>query len=213
MKVLLEGLERFRNEVYPRHRELYATLRDAQRPEVLFISCSDSRVVPNFQFQTLPGELFICRNVGNIVPPWGEHTGGVSAAIEYAVRVCNVKHIVVCGHTDCGAMKAALHPESVASMPAVSHWLKNTERVLAVVRELHGQDDAQTLGRLIEENALAQLDHLATHPSVAARMRAGALRLHAWVFDIANAEFTAYDPKQGRFVPLADVAADLLRED
>src|SRR5690606_16208709 len=141
-----------------------------------------------------------------------EHTGGVSAAIEYAVRVCNVKHIVVCGNTDCGAMKTALHPESVAAMPAVTHWLKNTERALAVVRELHGEDNGETLERLIEENALAQLDHLATHPSVAARMRAGCLRLHAWVFAIANAEFTAYGPKQGRFVPLADVAADLLQE-
>lgn len=213
MKKLIEGLIRFKNEVYPAHRTLYQELASTQSPEVLLIACSDSRVVPNQVLQAPPGDLFVCRNAGNIVPSWGEHAGGVSATIEYAVQVLKVKHIIVCGHTDCGAMKAALHRESVSALPAVGEWLKHTDRALAVVRELNGADDDTTLGRLIEENALSQLDHLATHPSVAAKTRSGALHLHAWVFDIPHAAFTAYDPRQRRFVPLDEVAADLLALD
>lgn len=211
MRKLIEGLIRFKSDVYPQHRDLFQELASTQSPQVMLIACSDSRFVPNVMLQADPGDLFICRNAGNIVPSWGEHAGGVSATIEYAVQVLKVKHIIVCGHTDCGAMKAALHPETVKSLPAVSFWLKHTERALAVVRELNTEADSEEqLARLIEENVVAQLDHLATHPSVAAKTRSGALRLHGWVYDIPNGEFRVYEPTSHRFVPLAAAVDALL---
>lgn len=211
MKKLIEGLIRFKAEVYPQHRDLYEGLASTQSPEVMLIGCSDSRVVLSKVMQAAPGDLFICRNAGNIVPPWGEHAGGVSATIEYAVQVLKVKHIIVCGHTDCGAMKAALHPETVATLPAVSQWLKHTERALAVLHEINGHvGEHEKLERLTEENVVAQLDHLATHPSVAAKTRSGALRLHGWVYDIGHGEFQVFEPQQRCFVPLMSVKDTLL---
>lgn len=214
MKKLIEGLLRFQSDIYPKHRALYQELASTQSPEVMLIACSDSRVVPSVMLQAAPGDLFICRNAGNIVPAWGEHTGGVSGTIEYAVQVLKVKHIVICGHTDCGAIRAALKPELVATMPAVSQWLKYTERAVAVVREIDGHvDEAKQLERLTEENVIAQLDHLATHPSVAAKMRAGALRIHGWVYDIPHGEFQVFQPSTRAFVPLASVVDALLADD
>lgn len=213
MKKLIEGLMRFKSDVYPKHRELFAELASRQNPEVMMIACSDSRVVPNVFTQSGPGELFVLRNAGNIVPAFGEQAMGVSATIEYAVQVLKVKDIIVCGHTDCGAMRAALHPETMASLPSLSTWLRQTESALAVVKETasHLNDD-ERLVRLIEENVLAQLDRLATHPIVAAKTRSGALHIHGWVYDIAHGEFNAYDPRQKRFVPLALVADELLAQ-
>lgn len=211
VKKLVEGLIRFKSDVYPAHRDLFHELASTQSPEVMLIACSDSRLVPSLMLQAAPGELYICRNVGNIVPSWGEHSGGVSATIEYGVQVLKVKHVLVCGHTDCGAMKAALHPETVAGLPAVSHWMKHTERALAVVRELNAEADGEgQLQRLTEENVVAQLDHLATHPSIAAKTRTGALRLHGWVYDIAHGEFQVYDPVSRQFVPLASAVDAIL---
>lgn len=211
MKKLIDGLLRFQSEIYPQHRDLFQELASTQNPEVMLVACSDSRFVPSVMLQAAPGDLFVCRNAGNIVPSWGEHAGGVSATIEYAVQVLKVKHIVVCGHTDCGAMKAALHPDRVKSLPAVSHWLKQAERAVAVVQELNeDKDDHEKLHRLIEENVVAQLDHLATHPSVAAKTRAGTLRIHGWVYDIPRGEFHAYDARVRAFVPLISVLDSLL---
>lgn len=211
MRKLIDGLLRFKNEIYPQHRDLFRELASTQSPEVMLIACSDSRVVPSVMLQAAPGDLFVCRNAGNIVPSWGEHAGGVSATIEYAVQVLKVKHIIVCGHTDCGAMRAALQPEKVKGMPAVSHWLKQTERAVAVVHELNGgKDEHEKLDRLIEENVVAQLEHLATHPSVAAKTRSGALRLHGWVYDIAHGEFHVFETTQRTFVPLVSVVDTLL---
>lgn len=206
MKKLIEGFIRFKSEVYPQHRELFRELALQQNPDTLFIACSDSRVVPGVLLQAGPGELFVCRNAGNIAPSYGEHAGGVSATIEYAVQVLRVQHIVVCGHSDCGAMRAALHPQQVAHLPAISQWLRHVDSALAVVNETCGEaDDHRKLDLLTEENVISQLGNLMTHPSVAAKVRTGALELHGWIYDIAHGEFRMYERGMRAFVPLASL--------
>ena len=212
MDKLIEGALRFQHEVYPRHRELYRKLASGQSPRWLMIACSDSRVVPSMLVQSNPGDLFICRNAGNIVPAHGEHSGGVAATIEYAVQVLKVKHIIVCGHSDCGAMKAILEPEKVVDLPAVSSWIRYAERARAVVLETaaEGSEDS-LLEALTRENVLAQIDNLRTLPSVAAKLKAGALQLHGWMYDIAEGAFYAWDPPSDQWRSLQELAGTTRR--
>jgi carbonic anhydrase len=189
MKRLIDGALRFQGEVYLEHRDLFRELATSQQPEALLITCSDSRVVPDLIVQAKPGDIFICRNAGNIAPPYSDINGGVTATIEYAVAVLNVRHIIVCGHSDCGAMKALLHPEKLQGLPSVKSWLKNAARAEVVVRENHPDlDDAARIDALIEENVLAQLDNLRTHPCVASRLKSGQISLHGWVYDIESGQ-------------------------
>jgi carbonic anhydrase len=206
MKKLVEGVLRFQNEIFPLYRDVYENLANGQSPQWLLIACSDSRVVPSMLAQAGPGELFICRNAGNIVPAHGAHAGGVSATIEYAVQVLGVKDIIVCGHSDCGAMKAVLRPETVATLPAVAQWIAHADRARAVVLETAGADAADVLEQLTEENVLAQMDNLRTIPSVAAKMKAGALEIHGWVYDIATGEFRGWEPATARWRRLREIA-------
>lgn len=203
MRRLFEGVVRFQGEVYPEHRDLFQKLAKTQQPEALLITCSDSRVVPQLIVQSKPGDLFICRNAGNIAPPWGEPTGGVAATIEYAVQVLNVKDIVVCGHSDCGAMRALLKPQNLEGMPAVQKWLGHAARAEMVVRENFGHlPEHERVNALIEENVLAQIDHLRTYPFVASRLRAGTLELHGWVYEIESGQIRIYDEASKAFVVL-----------
>ena len=207
MKKLIEGVLRFQREIYPRDRALYRKLASGQSPRWLVIACSDSRVDPSTLAQVQPGEIFVCRNAGNIVPPHRDHAGGVSATIEYAVQVLGVKHIIVCGHSDCGAMKAVLHPEKVAGLPAVSTWIGYADRARAVALEIaaHGSE-RELLGATTEENVLAQLDNLRTHPSVAAKLKTGSVELHGWVYDIEHGDLKIWDAALDRWRPLREVA-------
>lgn len=203
MKRVISGIARFQDEVFPQNRELFEGLASGQRPEALFITCSDSRIDPCMLTQTKPGDIFICRNAGNIVPAYGEVIGGVSATIEYAVLVLGVKDIIICGHSDCGAMRALLNPKSVAHLPAVSGWLRYGESARFAVEENHSHlSGADLLNAMIEQNVLAQLDNLRTHPAVSARLAKGQLNLHGWVYDIGSGEVRAHDPAQARFVGL-----------
>jgi carbonic anhydrase len=153
--------------------------------------------------QAPPGDLFICRTAGNIVPAWGDNVGGVGATIEYAVEVLTVKHIVIVGHSDCGAMKALINPEKVQHLRAIAGWIRHAERVSAVAREMHGDpDDPEFVNRLIEENVITQLDHLVTYPCVAAKMRSGNLFVHGLVFDIKTGTFRILDRATNHFLPL-----------
>ena len=205
MEKIIEGVSKFKREVYPHHHELFQQLAKGQSPEVLFITCADSRVVPDLITQTKPGDLFICRNAGNMVPPYGEAHGGISATIEYAVAVLEVKHIIVCGHTDCGAMKGVLHPEKVATLPAVKTWLHHGEMARRIVEDSYSSlPEEQKLVALTEENVIAQLEHLHTHPSVASRIVRGELLLHGWVYNIGEGSITAWDPQKSVFVPLEE---------
>jgi carbonic anhydrase len=183
---------------------LFEQLASGQHPEALFITCADSRVVPVLLTQTRPGDLFICRNAGNMVPPYGELHGGVSATIEYSVCALNVKHIIVCGHTECGAMKALLHPEGLESMPTVKSWLAHGEMARRIVVENYRDLTGDPLVHaLTEENVVAQLQHLRTHPAVAARLARGEMSLHGWVYDIRTGNVDAWDHQRQRFVPVS----------
>jgi carbonic anhydrase len=207
MKKLIAGITKFQNEVFPKNRHLYEQLASGQQPETLFIGCADSRVVPSEFMQTKPGELFICRNAGNIVPPWGSALGGTAATVEYAVQVLKVRHIVVCGHSDCGAMRALMNPEKIKGLPAVQQWIRHADRVSAVAKEMHGHlDDKEYLTRLIEENVIAQLDNLVTYPCVAAKMRSDSLSIHGMTFDIATGEIKMLDRSTYEFKLLQEVA-------
>lgn len=201
MQKLLQGLNRFHSEVFDSQRELFERLSKGQAPDTLFITCSDSRVVPAMVTQTGPGELFVLRNAGNFVPPYGV-TGGESATVEYAVAVLGVRDVVVCGHSDCGAVKALLNPpEALKHLPEVSNWLKLGEPTRRIVGE------SQCVMTAVEINVLVQLDNLRTHPSVAAALRAGSLHMHGWVYDIGAGQVRGYDFASQSFRSLEAVRA------
>lgn len=211
MRKLVSGYKKFRTEVYPNHKEDFRRMATGQQPQALFITCSDSRIVPDMLMQAGPGELFICRNAGNIVPAHGDQNGGISATIEYAVRVLKVRHVILCGHSDCGVMHGLLHPDRVAKLPNVSSWLNYGARARAVVDAIcEGQSDAEKVMELARQNVLAQIDNLKTHPSVAAAIAAGTLQLHAWVYQISEGEILAWVPEQNAFLPLDTVPVEEL---
>lgn len=202
---LAHGIHSFQQGYFASHRQLFEQLATAgQRPETLFITCCDSRVVPNLITAAAPGELFIIRNVGNVVPRLSL-PGGTSAAIEYAVEVLNVENIIICGHTQCGAVDAIMHPERMASLPLVQRWLSETQRVRDVIESRYADcDPAQRMAAAIDENVLVQLEQLREYPFVAKRLEAGTLRLSGWVFDIATGVVFDYDPVAGAFTPLTE---------
>lgn len=205
MPTFAAGVVRFQNEVYPQKKELFETLSKGQSPEALFITCSDSRIETAMITQTGPGELFIVRNAGNIVPPHTTHTGGTTASIEFAVAALQVPHIVVCGHTECGAMKGAMNPEGLDALPHVKEWLSYSRAAVDIVNEIGaGLSESERMNMLLEQNIILQLNHLKTHPKVAMRLAKGNLQLHGWVYDIKTGEVHAYDEKQNKFVSVDD---------
>lgn len=200
MQKLIEGLHQFRSEIFPSRRDFFGALAAGQRPETLFITCSDSRINPNLLTQTEPGELFILRNAGNLVPSYRAEPSGEAATIEFAVHGLGVQHIVVCGHTKCGAMKALLDPSALEGAPAVARWLEHAEAPRRLVTENYRDlSPTQLADVLVEENVLAQLENLRTHPSVNARLARGDLTLHAWVYSIERGEVFQFDGERGQF--------------
>jgi carbonic anhydrase len=176
------GVERFTSHAFPELREHFAGLANSQAPSVLFITCSDSRVDPSLITQTLPGELFVLRNVGNLVPAHGVDTQS-AAVVEYAVAVLGVKRIVVCGHSNCGAMNALLHPESVVDIPDVARWVEHAAPVRARVADV---DEHDRWDAAIEASVRYQVELLQTHPSVITALDSGRLRIEGWVYDIGE---------------------------
>jgi carbonic anhydrase len=197
------GVIKFQNTVYPEKRDLFEKLSQGQSPEALFITCSDSRIETAMITQTDPGELFICRNAGNIVPPHSTYTGGMTASIEFAVAALKVPHIVICGHTECGAMKGAMNPEGLDALPHVREWLSYSRAAVSIVEEL-GADlsDDERMKLLLKQNVILQLQHLKTHPAVAVQLAKGELQLHGWVYDIKTGDVLAYDESSGEFEPV-----------
>lgn len=191
LEELKAGILQFQKSVYPRLQETYErAAREPQQPKTLIVTCADSRIDPELITQSGPGELFVTRNIGNLIPAYGEMLGGVSAVIEYAVSALKVKHIVVCGHTDCGAMKALVDPKAVESMPTVKSWMTNAAAALSVSRSLSGKDERPSdfMCLLTEQNVLLQLQHLQTHPSVAGLMARRELTISGWVYDIGTGD-------------------------
>lgn len=207
MEPLLEGVKKFQSEVFASKKDLFTRLAHGQHPRALFITCSDSRIDPCMLTQTEPGELFILRNAGNIVPSYGAQIGGTTATIEYAVGVLGVKTVIVCGHTDCGVAKAIVDPGKAADLPALKAWLLQAEATSRIIKEnyAHVTGDALVMAT-IQENVRVQLSHLRTHPLIAARLRRKAVELHGWVYSIATGDIWTYDDKQERFLSLLEAA-------
>lgn len=198
--VLKAGVTRFSERVFPKRQALFEKLAKAQNPEALFLTCADSRVVPSLITQTGPGQLFVERNPGNLVPVYSEQSVGVSASIEYAVAVLKVKHIIICGHTDCGVVKGLLRPDSVAAVPAVARWMEygSAARKKLLSEFAHLPEDQQ-LPILTELNVLTQIDNLHTHPSVQQALREGRLQIDGWVYRIHSGDVLACDRNTSRF--------------
>ncbi len=204
MEKLIAGYKKFRSEVFPEKKELFQQLAQTQSPQALFLTCSDSRIVPDLVLQTGPGDLFICRDVGNIVPPYGEMPGGVSATIEYAVSVLKVRHLIICGHSDCGAMKGILNYRSLDNLPNAAAWLRFSRPALEEVERSLSHDAPfdQRLHALIRANVVRQVQNARTHPSVAAALASGQLLLHGWTYDIPGGTIEAFDSESDQFTPL-----------
>ncbi len=204
MDKIIKCLCRFRSEVFPQKRALFEELAKGQSPIAAVISCADSRVDMQLITQSEPGQLFWFRNAGNIIPPFGAVLGAASATIEYAMEALEVPNIIVCGHSDCGAMKGLLTRDLAERMPTVASWLRFADVPRQMVLRDADITVEQALDALVRENVLAQLAHLKTHPAVAVRLARGAVQLHGWVYDIETAEIRAYDAERGAFLPLDD---------
>ena len=205
LEQLKEGVRRFRSEVFPEREAVFREAANSpQRPHTLFITCADSRIDPNEITGASTGEVFVTRNIGNMVPAYGEMLGGVSAVIEFAVSALRVRHIAVCGHSDCGAMKALIDPATLGGMPTVASWLKNAHAALSVAKTLaerHGESE-NLLQTLTEQNVLLQLQHLRTHPSVAGAIAQGELTLSGWIYEIGTGEVRIASEHERDFAPV-----------
>ncbi|MFG1172566.1 carbonic anhydrase [Erwiniaceae bacterium CAU 1747] len=204
MQHIVEGFLNFQKDIFPNQKELFRSLASSQNPKALFISCSDSRLVPELVTQQEPGQLFVIRNAGNIVPSFGPEPGGVSATIEYAVVALGVTDIVICGHSNCGAMKAIATCQCLDPMPAVAHWLRYADAAKAVVEKKTYASEEEKVNAMVRENVIAQLNNIKTHPSVAVGLRDKALRLHGWVYDIESGVIRALDKDTQDFVVLSE---------
>lgn len=203
MEKLIEGHKRFLAEVFPARRNDFHLLAEMQAPAWLFITCSDSRVLPDLFLGTGPGDLFISRGIGNVVPITGDDVDGVTATIEYAVEVLRVKHAILCGHSDCGALKAALNPQALEALPKANRWLHHVEAAFQHRQPLNPADgDNAELASLIRGNVVAQLLNLRAQPAVQHAVAENRLTVHGWYYEIMSGRIEEYDEEQKRFLPL-----------
>ena len=205
---LKEGVRRFQADVYPQQAEIFAqAVSEKQSPHTLFITCADSRIDPIAITSSSTGEIFVARNIGNMVPAYGDMLGGVSAVIEFAVSSLGVGHVVVCGHSHCGAMQGLLNPASVATMPTVQAWLHNAHAALRVAETMHEQSDStrhehELIEILTEQNVLLQMQHLKTHPSVAGAIAKRHLTISGWIYSIGTGEVRIASDGESSFAPI-----------
>lgn len=203
MNHLLPGLRKFSEKVFPKQQEHFQTLSQGQKPHTLMITCADSRIDPSLVTQTKPGELFVVRNAGNIIPPYGMSSGGEEAAIQFAVDGLGVSNVVICGHTQCGAMAALAGNLNLDHIPSVKVWLTHAEKTKSRMGAL--DQSLVNLGRFAEENVLVQAENLKTHPAIANAIAEGRIHLFAWVYNFQNGLVTVYDPRLKRFIPTSEI--------
>ncbi len=203
MKKLIRGLDKFRKTYVSSHQELLEQLSHGQKPRVLFVTCSDSRVAPNLITTTDVGDLFVIRNAGNIIPPYGAANGGEGGTIEYAINALGIEQVVVCGHSNCGAMKGLLKLNKLQKdMPLVYDWLKHAEATRLLVQENYPHYEGDDLIEvLVAENVLIQIDNLKTYPSVRAKLHQGRLKIYAWIYNIETGKVLAYDARTHTYIP------------
>lgn len=206
MKKLIKGLRRFQSDYVSTHHELLEQLAHGQHPRALFITCSDSRVDPNLMTQSDIGEIFVIRNAGNIIPPFGAANGGEGAAVEYAIHALDIEHIIVCGHSNCGAMKGLLKLDKLEhEMPLVYEWLQHAEATRRLIKENYTDLDGEELmDTTVAENVLTQIENLRTYPVIHSRLYQGKLQLHGWVYHIDTGEVYAYDRIRHGYFPLKE---------
>ena len=204
MEKLINGIHRFQADVFAPNRAFFRKLADGQSPQTMFITCSDSRMVPDLICQSDTGDLFVLRNAGNIVPPYAPGApSGEAATIEYAIRGLGVRDVIICGHTRCGAMQAVAEPQCTVAMPRVRQWLEHAQASQEIVCTCYSNLTGEARAKvLVQENVLTQLEHLRTHPAVAAALASGELKLHAWVYKMETGEVFAYHPENGQFALL-----------
>jgi carbonic anhydrase len=204
MQKLLDGIVKFRKDDFDTHKELFTSLKRQQNPHTLFISCSDSRIDPNLITKTLPGELFIIRNVANLIPPYRDTAEFVAttSAVEYAVLSLNVKNIIVCGHSNCGGCAAGLNlPETLMAMPHTRKWLELAKPAREKVLSTMTSEGPEAREWMMEQyNVTEQLRNLWSYPYIRERVMAGTLNLSGWYYIIETGEVFIYDREEGAFV-------------
>ena len=201
MQALIDRARKFPQQVAAT-ADRYAALTHGQQPAALFVTCSDSRVIPALFTGAQPGELFELRTAGNVVPPFHpESTCAVAATLQYAVEVLDVSDVVVCGHTHCGAVRALIESTPLDGLPLVQRWLAAARRPGNPPRGRRLTASAK-LEHEVQEHLRIQLDHLSTYPFVRQRLHTGRLRLHGWVYAIDTGAVTTYQAETGRFVAL-----------
>jgi carbonic anhydrase len=206
MEKLVHGIHRFQSDIFRDRQEFFERLAGGQNPQALFVTCSDSRVTPDLITQAEPGDLFVLRNAGNLIPPHGAAPdSGEAATVEYAVKSLRIRDIIVCGHTLCGAMQALSRPELLTDMPRMRQWLGHADATREIILSNYrlATPDA-TWKATVEENVLVQLENLRTHPSVASALARGDVKLHGWVYKLETGEVFAFDPVRGQFLPLTE---------
>jgi carbonic anhydrase len=204
MKKLLEGLHQFQSGYFSSHRQLFEELSQGQHPRILFITCSDSRIDPNLITNAQVGELFVIRNAGNIIPPFGAANGGEGAAVEYALEALGIEQIIVCGHSHCGAMKGLLKMDSsfAEKMPLVYDWLKHTAATRRLVKDNYPYLEGEELLEMtVAQNVLTQLENLQTYPVIRSKLHQGRLALHGWIYQIETGQVLSYDGFSHDFIP------------
>jgi carbonic anhydrase len=204
MHRLLSGISEFRETVFPTRQKEFEKLASGQQPTSLFITCSDSRIVPELLTQTGPGDLFVLRNAGNLVTPCTAEPSGEAATIEYALQVLRVEEMIVCGHSHCGAMGGLLRPESLAGLPHVERWLSQAQEVWQELAEqsLLADGDDDILAIASKANVRVQLRHLRTYPAIAAAESRGSLRLHGYFYRFETGEVSVLDESRRCFTPI-----------
>jgi carbonic anhydrase len=211
MKNLLPGLRKFSQDVFPQLKPEFESLSQGQKPHTLLITCSDSRIDPNLVTQTQPGEIFVVRNAGNIIPPYGSSKGGEEAAIEFAVDGLRVTNLVICGHSHCGAMAALMGKVPLDGLPSVKSWLDHAQATRRRIDMLHKQKEV-TLGDVIEENVLVQADNLKTHPAVSTALREQRIRIYGWVYHFEMGTISIFDPVNRKYIASAEVKDETTKD-
>lgn len=203
MQKLIRGIHHFQDHIFRSKSELFGKLADGQKPTAVFLTCSDSRINPNLVTQTEPGDLFVIRNAGNLIPA-APVQGGEIATIEFAVKALNIPDIIICGHSDCGAIKGLLNPSSVEKeMPLVANWLRHAQRTSDIINNEYSHlSGCAKLMATIEENIIVQIENLKTHPFIEERLASGQLNLHGWIYKFETGQIFSYDAESGQFLPM-----------
>ena len=202
MEKIINGYLQFKESGFKERKDLFAKLSNSQSPEVLFITCSDSRIDPNLITQTEPGDLFVIRNAGNIVPPHTAESDGIVASIEFAVVALDVKHIVVCGHSNCGAMKGALNTSGLTALPKVKGWLNYCSEAVTIVQSRTSNLKSDELNSVTQENVLLQIRRLEQYPEISKRLAKGDIEIHGWVYEIGDGTIRYFNQEKEAFIEL-----------